>query len=59
MSGDRPTPVLLSVPARLDPSQERLRKRIIALAKEYGRYGYSTVTDLVRREGWDVGKDRV
>ena len=23
-----------------DPSQERLRERIIALAKEYGRYGY-------------------
>ena len=24
---------------RLDPSQERMRTRIIALAKEYGRYG--------------------
>ena len=33
--------------------------RIIALAKEYGRSGYRTVTDLLRREGWDVGKDRV
>lgn len=44
---------------RLDPSQERVRTRIIALAKEYGRYGYRTVTDLLRREGWDVGKDRV
>ena len=42
-----------------DPSQERLRARIIALAKEYGRYGYRTVTDLMRQEGWDVGKDRV
>ena len=29
------------------------------LAKEYGRYGYRTVTDLMRQEGWDVGKDRV
>lgn len=27
--------------------------------KEYGRYGYRTVTDLVRREGWEVGRDRV
>jgi putative transposase len=36
-----------------------LRERIIALAKEYGRYGYRTVTDLLRNEGWDVGKDRV
>ena len=42
-----------------DSSQERLRERIIALAKEYGRYGYRTVTDLLRQEGWDVGKDRV
>jgi putative transposase len=24
--------------------------------KEYGRYGYRTVTDLVRRAGWDVGR---
>ena len=44
---------------RLDPSQEQVRERIIALAKEYGRYGYRTVTDLLRQEGWDVGKDRV
>jgi len=39
------------------PDRERLRKRIFALAKAYGRYGYRTVTDLVRREGWDVGRD--
>ena len=44
---------------RPDSSQEQLRERIIALAKEYGWYGYRTVTDLVRQEGWDVGKDRV
>ena len=44
---------------RLDSNQERLRARIIAFAKAYGRYGYRTVTDLLRREGWDVGKDRV
>lgn len=44
---------------RPDPSREGLRARIIALAKEYGRYGYRTVTDLLRREGWDVGKDCV
>ena len=41
------------------PDRERLRKRLLALAKAYGRYGYRTVTDLLRREGWDVGKDRV
>ena len=32
---------------------------MIALAKEYGRYGYRTVTGLLRQEGWNVGKDRV
>ena len=42
-----------------DPSQERLRERIIALAKEYGRYGYRTITGLLAREGWDGGKDHV
>jgi transposase InsO family protein len=42
-----------------DPSQAQLCERIIALAKAYGRYGYRTVTDLLRQEGWDVGKDRV
>ena len=42
-----------------DHDQARVRERIIALAKEYGRYGYRTMTDLLRREGWDVGKDSV
>jgi len=42
-----------------DPFRERLRERIIALAKEYGRYGYQTVTGLLRHVDWDVGKDRV
>ena len=42
-----------------DPRQERVRQRIIALAKEYGRYGYRTITGMFTREGWDVGKDRV
>ena len=32
---------------------------MIDIAKEYGRYGYKTVTSLLRMEGWDVGKDRV
>jgi putative transposase len=41
-----------------DPEEDRLRARIIALAKEYGRYGYRTVTDLLRQEGWAVGYER-
>ena len=42
-----------------DPSQARVRARIIALATEDGRYGYRTITGMLTREGWDVGKDRV
>jgi putative transposase len=42
-----------------DPTDERLRARVIELAKEYGRYGYRTITWLLQREGWEVGKDRV
>ena len=39
--------------------REELRERIIALATEYGRYVYKTITDMLRLEGWDVGRDRV
>jgi putative transposase len=39
--------------------REKLRERIIQLATEYGRYGYKTITDILRLEGWDVGRDRV
>lgn len=41
------------------PTDERLRARIIDLAKAYGRYGYRTITWLLQREGWNVGTDRV
>jgi len=44
---------------RLALGQDRLSEWIIALAKANGRYGYRTVTDLLRREGWAVGKVRV
>jgi len=59
VSGDRPDPVLLSVRAPAPPFRERVRERIIALAKEYGRYGYRTMMDRLRLEGWDVGTERV
>ncbi|NYF50692.1 hypothetical protein HDF12_001057 [Edaphobacter lichenicola] len=29
------------------------------LASQYGRYGYRRVTALLKRDGWQVGKDRV
>ena len=44
---------------RPDSKQDTLRNRVVALAKEYGRYGYRTITWLLHREGWTVGKDRV
>ena len=36
-----------------------LTGRIIALASEYGRYGYRRITALLRREGWRVNHKRV
>jgi hypothetical protein len=35
-----------------------LCERIIALAKEYGRYGYRTVTEMLRLEGWEGDRPR-
>ncbi|MGU3423283.1 IS3 family transposase, partial [Methylobacterium sp. D54C] len=34
-------------------------RAIVALASEYGRYGYRRVTALLQADGWQVGKDRV
>ena len=39
--------------------EESLTEAIIALASEYGRYGYGRITALLQRDGWQVGKDRV
>ena len=39
--------------------EEALTKAIIALASEYGRYGYRKITALLQEADWSVGKDRV
>ena len=39
--------------------EEPLTQAILALASEYGRYGYRRITALLRQAGWKVGKDRV
>ena len=39
--------------------EDRLTGRIVALAGEYGRYGYRRITALLRREGWRVNTKRV
>jgi putative transposase len=36
-----------------------LTRAIIALASEYGRYGYRRITIELNKAGWQVGKDRV
>jgi transposase InsO family protein len=46
------------VSRRLD-DEEVLRNRIVALAKEYGRYGYLRITAVLRDEGWRVNHKRV
>lgn len=44
---------------RKNEFQCRLEKRIIHLAKEYGRYGYRRITVLLNQEGWRVNQKRV
>ena len=39
--------------------EEALTRAIVALASEYGRYGYRRITVKVREAGWPVSADRV
>ena len=39
--------------------EDALTQAIIALASEYGRYGYGRITVKLREAGWQVGTDRV
>ena len=39
--------------------EDALTQAIIALASEYGRYGYRRVAKLLKDAGWNVGTDRV
>ena len=39
--------------------EDALRDRIIVLAREYGRYGYRSITALLQHEGWRVNHKRV
>jgi putative transposase len=36
-----------------------LTQAIVALACEYGRYGYRRITPMLQDQGWNVGRDRV
>ena len=46
------------VPRRAD-NKQALTEDIIALARQYGRYGYRRVTALPRSAGWYVNRKRV
>ena len=39
--------------------RDALTQAIVVLASQYGRYGYRRITALLKRAGWQVGKDRV
>jgi putative transposase len=39
--------------------EDQLTRAIIALASQYGRYGYRRITVELQTAGWRVGKDRV
>jgi len=38
---------------------ERLTRRVVELACEYGRYGYRRITALLQAEGWKVNHKRI
>ena len=44
-------------PARRD--DDALRLALIRLAKQYGRYGYRKIAELLRIEGWKVNHKKV
>jgi putative transposase len=43
----------------ISEDEEILTARIIALASQYGRYGYRRVTAMLHREGWRINHKRV
>ena len=48
---------------RYEPMQRadenELTAAVIALASEYGRYGYKKIAAMLQSSGWKVGRDRV
>ncbi len=44
---------------KIADDEERLRNQIVALASEYGRYGYRMITGMLRNDGWRVNHKRV
>ena len=45
--------------AHVPDDEPRLVRDMTRLATQYGRYGYRRITELLRREGWNVNHKRV
>ena len=45
--------------SRVAQDEEILTVRVVALASEYGRYGYRRITAMLRQEGWRLNHKRV
>ena len=43
----------------VEKNDDELRLALIRLAKQYGRYGYRKVTELLHIEGWQVNHKKV
>ena len=41
------------------PDEERLTEDIIALTRDYGRYGYRMIAGMLNNSGWHVNHKRV
>ena len=41
------------------PDEERLTEDIIALTRDYGRYGYRMIAGMLNNSGWHVNQKRV
>ena len=54
-----PTTRHATLPADAANDEDALTRAIIALATQYGRYGYRRITIKLQEAGWNVGKDRV
>ena len=44
---------------RIQRADDELTVAAIALASQYGRYGYTKIAALLQIAGWSVGRDRV
>jgi putative transposase len=44
---------------KMPDDEERLRERIIALASQFGRYGYRRITAMLWNDGWHINHKRV